>query len=78
MRGSCWGSRVLKGSERDLVRKIEWVEGYEAYDLSIFKNFLFISQRFVVLSLIVATKIDLGFVLFFFYIVLRHREIMLQ
>ena len=25
--------------ERELVRKIEWVEGYEADDLSVFKNF---------------------------------------
>ena len=46
------------------MRKTEWVEGYEVDDLSVFKNFLFIGQRFVVLSLIVATKIYLGFVPF--------------
>ena len=65
MRGSLWGSRVSKGSERDLVRKTKWVEGYDVDDLSVFINFLFIGQRFVVLSLIVATKIDLGCVPFF-------------
>ena len=53
-------------SERYLVRKTEWVEGYEEDDLSIFKNFLFIVPRFVMLSLIVTTKIDLGFVPFSF------------
>ena len=42
VRGSFWGSRVLKGSERDLVRKTEWVEGYDADDLSVLKNLLFI------------------------------------
>ena len=42
VRGSFWGSRVLEGSERDLVRKIEWVEGYDVDDLSVFKNLLFI------------------------------------
>ena len=29
-------------SERDLVRETEWFECYEANDLSVFKNFLFI------------------------------------
>ena len=65
MRGSFWGSRVSKGSERDLVRKTGWVEGYEADDLSVFENFLFIGQRFVMMLLIIVTKIDLGFVPFF-------------
>ena len=55
-------------SERDLVRKTKWVEGYEEDDLSVFKNFLFIVPRFVMLSLIVTTKIDLGFVPLFFLI----------
>ena len=75
VRGSFWEPRVSKGSERDLVRTMEWVEGYEADDLSVFKKFLFIGQRFVMLLLIVATKIDLGFVPFF-NIMSRHREIM--
>ena len=58
-------SKVSKGSERDLERKSEWVEGYEADGLSVFKIFLFIGHMFVVPSLIVATKkIDLGFVPF--------------
>ena len=37
---------------------------YEKDGLSFFKKFLFIGQMFVVPSLIVATKIDLGFVPF--------------
>ena len=37
---------------------------YEADGLSVFKNFLFIGQMFVMPSLNVATKIDLGFVPF--------------
>ena len=44
------------------MRNTKWVEGYEANDLSVFKNFLFIGQRFVVLSLIVATKIYQNFI----------------
>ena len=47
----------------------EWARGgaltvYESGGLSVFKIFLFISQMFVMPSLIVATKIDLGFVPF--------------
>ena len=59
------------------MRKTEWVEGYEVDDLQVFKNFLFIGQRFVVLLLIVMIKFDLGFVPFFNN-VLRHKKIMSQ
>ena len=37
---------------------------YEKGGFSVFKNFLFIGQMFAVLSLIVTTKIVLGFVPF--------------
>ena len=47
----------FRTSERDLVRETEWFECYEADDPSVFKNFLFIGQRFVLPLLIVATKI---------------------
>ena len=47
------------------MRKTGWVEGYEADDLSVFENFLFIGQRFVMMLLIIVTKIDLVFVPFF-------------
>ena len=59
-----------------MVTKTEWVEGYGQMTFQFSKNFLVIGQRFVVLLLIVATKIDLGFVPFSFNIVSRHREIM--
>ena len=48
---------------------------YDADGLSVFKNFLFISQMFVVPSLIVANKIDLGFVPFL--ILCRDRNLQL-
>ena len=43
-------------SERDLVRKTEWFECYEADDPSFFNIFLFIGQRFVLLLLIFVTN----------------------
>ena len=48
---------------------------YEKGDLPVFKNFLFISQLFVVPSLNVATINDLGRVPFFFSTMLRYLEI---
>ena len=49
---------------------------YEKGGLPVFKNFIFISQLFVVPSLNVATTNDLGCVLFlFFFTMSRHSEI---
>ena len=47
------------------MKEVSGLKVYEADGISVFKNLLFISQMFVMPSLIIATKVDLGFVHFF-------------
>ena len=51
-----WGSRVSKGSERDLVREKIGLKVYKVGDSLVFKFFSIYRPRVVVLSLIVTKK----------------------